>query len=246
MPQFSDDLYLGPVYRGGQLDLDGAEPAPMDRGVGPLGRVYIFDVVPVTSGTALLAALQTTAGAGHLTLTAGAGVTTVVKDGVTRYVLDVARRVTLTSAGNISAVNFTISGFDLYGQPMTQLIAGPNANTVATTKAFKSITSVAVSAAVGTNTSVGFNDALGLPVRLLAVPYITSVKWDTALAQDAGTAVAADTTSPATTATGDVRGVYTPSSAANGTRRLVMTIAVPAVACGPQATRAGAFGVTQV
>lgn len=245
--QISDDLYLGPVNRGGSLNaLDTQGSAPSELGIGPMGRVFIWDVVPVASGTALLAALQTTAGAGNLVLTAGAGVTSVVVNGVTRLRLDTPRRITLTSAGNISAVTFTISGFDLYGQPMTQALAGPNANTVATTKAFRDITQVAVSAAVGTNTSVGFNDALGLPVRLLAVPYIQSVKWDTALAQDAGTAVAADTTSPATTSTGDVRGVYTPSSAANGTRRLVMAIAVPGIACGPNATRVGALGVTQV
>ena len=45
-----------------------------------------------------------------------------------------------------------------------------------------------------------------------------STKWNNTLAQDAGTFVAADATSPATSATGDPRGTYLPSSASDGTR----------------------------
>ena len=59
----------------------------------------------------------------------------------------------------------------------------------------------------------------------------------------------ADTTSPATTSTTDVRGYVKAaglSGAADGTKRLVMAIALPAIAVGPNATRVGAFGVTQV
>jgi len=36
-----------------------------------------------------------------------------------------------------------------------------------------------------------------------------------------------------------------PSSAADGIKRLVMEIALPAIAAGPNATRIGALGVTQ-
>jgi VCBS repeat-containing protein len=240
----SDDIFLGAAFG---PSLPDSNPAPMEAGVGPMGRVYIFDVVPLTLQTAGVAALQTLGAAGNMTLAAGTGVTTSVDaTGTTRYVLDTPRCVTLTSAGNISAVTFTITGYDLYGQPMTQTLAGPNANTVATTKAFKSVIRIAASAAVATNTSAGFNDKLGIPVRVTDVGYITSVKWAGTLAADAGTFVAADTTDPATASTTDVRGCYTPSSASNGTRRLVMSIALPSLAVGPQSTRAGAFGVTQV
>lgn len=244
MTQLDDDIFLGSAQI---LIPPGADqPSPTTRGVGPLGRVYIWDAVPVTSGTALVAALQTTAGAADLTLTGGAGTTTTQNlAGQTLVNLDMPRCVTLTSGGNISAVNFTVFGYDLYGQPMSQLLAGPNANTVATTKAFKSVYRVAVSAAVGTNTSVGFNDKLGAPFRISDLGYIVNVKWAGAFAVDTGTPVAADATSPATTATTDVRGCYTPSSAANGTRRLVMCIALPAIAVSASATRIGAAGVTQ-
>jgi hypothetical protein len=56
----------------------------------------------------------------------------------------------------------------------------------------------------------------------------------------------ADQTSPATTSTTDVRGYIPLTSASDGTKRLVMALAIPAIGCGPNATRIGAFGVTQV
>jgi hypothetical protein len=242
--QISDDLYLGPAWAGGGSTSSG--PSPMDVGVGPMGRVVFFNVVPLTLQAAGLAALQTTAGAGNLTLTAGTGVTTSVDaTGTTRYVLDTPRNITLTSGGNISAVTFTVSGYDVYGQAMTEAITGPNANTVGGNKAFKSITKVAVNGAVGTSTSVGFGDKLGLPFALLDVGYVAHLSWASTLARDTGTATAADTTSPATSSTGDVRGTYAPSSASNGSRRLVMGIHLTGAQCGPSATRASAFGVTQ-
>jgi phosphate-selective porin len=118
---------------------------------------------------------------------------------------------------------------------------------VATTKAFKTVISVTnANATAGTNgLEVGFNDKFGLPLRVTDAAYVVNVKWNATLAADAGTFVAADTTSPATASTTDVRGCFTPSSAANGTKRLVMLIALPALACGPNATRVGAVGVTQ-
>jgi hypothetical protein len=246
MPQFNDDLFLGSAVPGGS-GMPGSSDggSPISVGVGPLGRVYLFDVVPLVLQTAAIAALQTTLAAGNLVLTAGTGVTTRVVGGETRYVLDCARCVTLTSGGALSGITFTITGYDIYGQRMTVSRAGPAANTVATLKAFKEIVSVAASAAVGTTVSVGYNDTLGLPLRVIDLGYILSVKYGSVLADDTGTAVAADQTSPATSATGDVRGTYALSLAANGARRLVMLIATPAIAAGPNATRVGAFGITQ-
>lgn len=250
--QHDDNLMIGPVVAGGpavpglQAANDAAGSSPQSRGIGPLGREFVYDVVPATLATANLAALQTTAGAGNLALAAGAGVTKVVRpDGTTAYQFDVPRAVSLTSAGNISAVNFTVSGYDVYGQPMTQTLAGPNANTVNTLKAFYQVTQIAVSAAVATNTSAGSSDVFGLPVLVSDGGYFDRAGWAGALAPDAGTFVAADQTNPATSATGDVRGTYKPSSASNGVKRLVLGILLPSTAVGPQATRAGALGQTQ-
>lgn len=245
MPHFGDDLHLGGGPGSGRLSTG---PSPMDRGVGPLGRVYIYDVVPLASGTTLLATAQTLGAAGNLQLTAGTGVTPIVNtNGEAVLQLDTRRRVTLSSTGALSGINFTLTGYDSYGQLFTSVIAGPSNDTVVFPKAAFQVLSIAASGAVGTNITAGFNDAFGLPVRVTDAAYILSVKWDSTLAPNAGTFVAADTTDPATTLTGDVRGVYTPAgNAANGARRLVMAIALPAIACGPNSTRAGAFGVTQV
>lgn len=251
--QFDDNLMLGPVVAGGpsvpggiQAANDSAGSSPQTRGVGPVGREYVYDIVPVALSATNIAALQTTAGAGNLTLTAGTGVTSVKRaDGSTVLQLDVPRAISLTSAGNDSGVNFTITGFDLYGQPMTQTLAGPNANTVVTTKAFFQVAQIAVNGAVGQQVSAGVSDVFGLPVIVSDAGYIDRVGWANALAADAGTFVAADATSPATAATGDVRGTYKPTSASNGSRRLVLGILLPGTAVGPAATRAGAFGVTQ-
>ena len=239
----SDDIRVGPVSL---PNADTDNPSPMSLGVGPLGRVYVFDVVPLTLQTNGLSTTATPGAAGNLTLTAGTGVTARTRsDGTTEYVLDTPRCVTVTAAG-ANAATFTIYGYDQYGQSMSQLIAAPSTSTVATTKAFKTVTRIAISAAAGSAITAGFNDKLGLPLRVTDVGYVISAKWDATLADNAGTFVAADTTSPATTSTTDVRGCYTPSSAANGTKRLVMAIALPALAVGPNATRIGAAGVDQV
>jgi len=312
------------------------DPAPMSLGVGPLGRTYVFDTIPQTLQAANIAASQTPASAGSLTLTAGTSAKSVVRnDGTTVIQLDVPRAVqvvtstaaattlagvaitgtggqisytsqtglvsgqyltisgtyggtgsitgysnpttyiltavtattatltttagaaVVTTAGTptgltytlgVAPVTATISGYDYYGQVMTQAITTSSSISTAvnTTKAFYQISSVAVSAGTGTALTVGTTDILGLPVRVIDAGYVVHAGWNNALADNAGTFVAADTTSPATSTTGDVRGTFLPASTAtNGSRRLVMTIAVPAIAVGPNSTRVGALGVTQ-
>jgi hypothetical protein len=81
-------------------------------------------------------------------------------------------------------------------------------------------------------------------VRCFDAGYVVKVGWNTTLLQNAGTFVAADMAT-ATTSTGDVRGTFTPTTASDGIKRLVMTIALPGIAVGPNATRVGALGVTQ-
>jgi hypothetical protein len=111
-------------------------------------------------------------------------------------------------------------------------------------KAFSVITGVTVSGGTVVAITVGTSDVIGIPVRVSNAGYVGSVKWDNTLAADTGTFVAADSTT-ATAATGDVRGTYDPSSACDGTKRLVMGVLLSAIAVGPNATRAGALGVTQ-
>jgi len=222
-------------------------PSPMSVGVGPLGRVYIWDAVPQAKLTTnIVAAAITTAAT--LTLAAGAGVTSVATtSGATVLQLDCPRAVsTTTGAGSPTSVNITVSGYDYYGQAMSEVIATGTvaSTTVSGKKAFYQISSVVSSGASVVTVAVGTTDILGAPLRITDAGYITRAGWNNTLAEDAGTFVAAATLT-ATTTTGDVRGTYLPSSAADGIKRLVMGIALPAIAVGPNATRIGALGVTQ-
>jgi hypothetical protein len=243
MGQISDDIFLGPVWAPNPLDPN-APSSPMN-GLGPMGRVYVFDIKPVALNATGLATAQAATG-GPVTLTAGTGVTTRVDaQGRTRYVLDVPRAVTLTAAGANTQVP-TVTGWDQYGQPMTQTTAAPSTSTVTTTKCFKEILSITYPATPGSNVSAGTADVFGFPFVISDVCYIVSAKWATTLADNAGTVVVADATSPATAATGDVRGTYATTSASNGTRRLVCCLAATGLQVGPNATRLAALGVTQV
>ncbi len=221
-------------------------PSPMSVGVGPLGRIFVWDIVPQALATNNIATAASPTSA--YTLTAGTNVKSVtLTNGSTGLQLDCPRAVSVTiGAGTITNRNVTINGFDYYGQAMSEVIATgtTQSTTVNGKKAFYVVTSATVSGAVGATTALGTTDILGIPVRVFNVAYVASVKSNNTLAQDAGTFVAADTAT-ATTTTGDVRGTYVPATASNGIVRTVMGILLPAIAVGPNATRVGALGVTQ-
>ena len=241
--QVSDDIMLGPVYSG-NVNADG--PGVMELGVGPMGRVYIFDVVPVALNLSGIAAAQAVAGAANLTLTTAAtGVTySTLPNGTPLLNLDVGRNVDiLSSSASDTAVVITVYGYDMYGQAMSEAITTNGTARVAGKKAFKSVYRVASGGAAVGNISVGFGDVIGLPYRVTTRDYIT-FNYNATVGLLTAVTVA-DTTATATTTTGDVRGTITLATAANGTKRLVATIALPAIACGPNATRIGALGVTQ-
>ena len=111
-----------------------------------MGDVKAKTFQPQSASTTKIAAAATLSEAGDMTLTGSA-----VNDGS-----NMASTVTLTSTGNISGVNFTITGTDANGSSASEVIAGPNNTTVTTTAAFLTVTQVAANAAVSTNTSVGY------------------------------------------------------------------------------------------
>jgi hypothetical protein len=220
------------------------DPAPMDLGIGPVGRIYVWDIIPQAAITNNVAASQTTTTAGQaVTLTAGTSAKSVVRtDGTTVIQLDCPRALKVNSATTARA--FTVSGYDYYGQPMSEVITVSVAGTAVTgKKAFYQVSGATI-AGSATAVVIGTSDVLGIPVRVTNVAYIGSVKSNNTLAQDAGAFVAADTAT-ATNATGDVRGTYAPATASDGIVRTVMGILLPAIAVGPNATRVGALGVTQ-
>jgi hypothetical protein len=230
------------MYAAGNALLN--DPSPMSLGVGPLGRIYIWDCIPQTLQTANIAASQAPAGAGALTLTAGTSAKSVVRsDGTTVIQLDVPRALQVNSSTTARA--FTINGYDYFGQPMSEIITVSVAGTpVSGKKAWYQISSVSI-AGSATAVTVGTTDILGSPIRITDGGYVIDPGWAGSIVADAGTFVAADMTNPATSTTGDVRGTYKPSTASNGTNRLVFAIAVTGIAVGPNSTRIGALGVNQ-
>jgi len=229
------------MYANGNAVL--GDPSNMDLGVGPLGRIYVWDVIPQAAVTNNVAASQTAAGAGAVTLTAGTSVRAIVNSaGQTVYQLDCPRALKVNCSTTARA--FTVTGYDYYGQQMTETITVSVAGTAVTgKKAFYQVLSATI-AGSATAVVIGTSDVLGIPVRVSNVAYVASVKSNNTLAQDTGTFVAADTAT-ATATTGDVRGTYTPATASDGIVRTVMGILLPAIAVGPNATRVGALGVTQ-
>lgn len=229
---------------------DLGDPSLMPTGVGPLGRIYVWDSVPVALVANNIATAQIGGVGTALTLTAGKGVqlkTNAGPGGVTVYQLDVPRAVSTTTAtGSPTTSNITITGYDVYGQSMSEVIAtgAVASTTVNGKKAFFQISGITSSASTTVNITVGTTDILGIPVRVTSAPFLATVKFGTTLAADAGNFVAADAAT-ATTTTGDVRGTYVPSASTDGVKRLVAGILIPGIASGPNATRLGALGVNQ-
>ena len=224
-----------------------ADPSQMDTGIGPMGRIYTFDCVPLTSNSANICASQTPAAAGNLTLlqTSLLGGKYITRsDNVPVVQLDCPRAVSATLVVGGTPTTITVTGYDFYGQRMSEAITTVAAATTNGKKAFFQISSVSTSAATTTAVTVGTTQIIGLPVRVTNGVYISHVGWSTGFALDTGTLVVADTAT-ATTTTGDVRGTLSPSNAPDGIKRLVMGIMLPAIAAGPNATRIGAFGVNQ-
>lgn len=235
MPQYTDDLWLGAAT--GPQSQGWAGPGQVFTGVGPLGRVYIYDAVPATLSATAVCAAQAIGAAGYASIngaSASGGVAT----------LDYARIVSIkSSSASDTTQTVTITGTDYWGQAQTQALTITGTTAVNSTKTFKTVTAVYVSALMVGNLSVGSGDVFGLPYKVTDAGYLLRTGWAGAVADNAGTFVAADTATSSST-TGDVRGTFAPTTAANGSRRLVIAIGLTASQAGPNATQTGAIGVT--
>lgn len=223
MTHFSDGVRVGRSFSlNGTAQIPGA----------PVSPVYLYDIVPVALDADGIAAAQAVAGAGNLTLNgalASGGTVT----------LDVPRTVEIDSsnAGDTTQTA-TVYGTDVYGNAMTETIAFNGTTAVAGQKAFKTVTRVAISAALAGNANVGTTDVFGLPFRVDSRNYCLTA-WNGAFVTT-GTFAAADVTSPATATTNDVRGTYLVPDAADGTKRLTLWMYIE-----DADTVTGLYGVTQ-
>lgn len=238
-----DDTFLA---TGGVSTPGGVNTGTVTTGVGPVGRVQVYDVVPLTLQVNNVS-LSASPGAAALVIAAGTGTTAKTVNGQAVVQVDCPRVLRITSGGNDSGITFNVVGYDQYGVPMTENITGANAGIATGKKAWFSIFSIIGSAAVASTCSVGTGDIFGLPYRLTDKTYAMGIQWNNTVAKDTGTLTVGDTTNPATKTTGDVRGTYAPSSgASDGVKRLVFTQVISAAQVGTGATFAAIMGITQV
>lgn len=159
----------------------------------------------------------------------------------------ISRAISITAATGASYATATVTGYDVYGYPMSEAIAITANSTVNGQKAFKYVKSVVLSGGTPDTThaySVGTLDIFGLPVRSdtfgdILINYAASLTATTLITAATGYVASVRTT--ATTTTDDVRGTYT-NTASTGANRLIIRQTPPAYNVG---TSAGLFGVTQ-
>jgi hypothetical protein len=145
-----------------------------------------------------------------------------------------ARCVGVNFGTTTSTATVTITGYDVWRQPMTENIVIPSGNrSLASSffgaKAFKYISNIAVTtqAAGSTGTaSVGIGDVFGFPFRQDYWEQ-AEVWWNGCSAQSTQVGFTkAGTTSPATATTGDVRGTIQVSTLGTGSAAVVATASV--------------------
>jgi hypothetical protein len=120
---------------------------------------YRLDIDPIDVDPDGIAENQTTAGAQDLALDG------VLSDLGTAGVFDIhdagysdgigGVKIAIDSAGDISTVNFTVTGKDQDGNDITEVITGVTTTAVQSTNYWSEITNIAADAAVGSNVFVG-------------------------------------------------------------------------------------------
>ena len=130
-----------------------------------------YDVwsVKIKSSANFYVTSVTPSGAGALTLAA-------TTPGINGY----GYKVSITGTGNEAAKNFTITGTTVGGVVVTEVVAGPNNNTVYSTNYFASVSSITVSAATAAAITVGYGGNLALPMtRIKGLYYLASASAGT-------------------------------------------------------------------
>ncbi len=220
MTHFSDGVRVGRNFaNNGTASLPGVFMSPIN----------VYDIVPAALVANGICAQQTLAAAGNALLNGS-----LASGGA--VILDVPRNVIVDAAGAATAI-LTVTGTDTYGIPMSEAITLNGTTAVAGKKAFKTITSIAASAAA-TDFFVGTGDVFGLPLAANTRNYVLTA-WNGAFVTT-GTFVGAVATSPATTTTGDVRGTYAVPDAADATKRLTLWVNIL-----DDDTQVGLYGVAQ-
>lgn len=152
-----------------------------------------------------------------------------------------ARAVSITGVSGGAGGNFTVRGYDVYGNPQSETIAAAaGAATTNGKKAFKFVASVTPAFTDAHNYSVGTTDIYGLPLRADSYGYVITTFNNILLTNP--TFVAA-VTAAQTATNGDVRGTFTVAS--DNTKRLqvMQGVSMAQLAALTPGSTAGLFGL---
>lgn len=204
--------------------------------------------ITVTAAAAPILPSLRTIPAGALVLDGLPGILTFgqgFKTGFYQHTTFLARAVTITGATSGTGGNFLISGYDVYGYPLTQLLTvGAGAVAATTLKTFKFVTSVVPQFTDTHVYSVGTADVFGFPLYNALFSSL-QLRWNNAVVTSNTGYLPGVTTNPATNLTGDVRGTYAVQSASDGTKRFTLSMR-PSVSTMVVNPTFGLFGVNQV
>jgi hypothetical protein len=119
---------------------------------------YYLDIDPANVDVDGIAEAQTLGAAGDLTLDGalcdlGTAGQFDIGDSYSAGIGGV--KIAIDSAGDVSTVNFTVTGKDQDGNDITEVITGVTTTEVQSTNYFSQITQIAADAAVGSNVNVG-------------------------------------------------------------------------------------------
>lgn len=152
-----------------------------------------------------------------------------------------ARGLSVTGVAGGAGGAFTVRGWDVYGQPMSETVtATAGATTVAGKKAWKWIASITPGFTDAHNYTWDINTLVGLNLAVDAAAYIDAWVAGTGFTTNP-TVTAADATTPATAITGDVRGTTT--IATPGSNRVTIFVSPSSARLTNAVLATGLFGV---
>lgn len=126
-----------------------------------MGRPVVTSISPAAAIATNIAAAQSLPGASGSSVVLNGG---LVTNGVA--VLDVPRRVLITSAGNDSGITFTVTGTarpEQNGIKLVETVTGGNATTAQTTQDFATVTGIVASGATASTITVGTSATVSGP-----------------------------------------------------------------------------------
>jgi len=145
-----------------------------------------------------------------------------------------ARNITVWAGTTSATAAYTITGYDVWGNLMTEKLTVPSlanrgaaGSTIFGAKAFKYLVSAAVQTTASGSTAIGLGDVFGMPFRADDFSQV-DIFWNGSNVpyNKSNTFISAYTTAPSTNTTGDVRGTIQVSTNGTGTAAPVQTTAV--------------------